>query len=82
MFEILSTFLSLSDSDEAPWRNKVLSNKKRSRVAYKSHLSKLIKDIAFLNEFVPENLLHILMLPKSCNNNVAVQNEHTKRWDS
>ena len=48
-------------------------------MAYKSHLSKLIKDIAFLNEFVPENLLHILMLPKSCNNNVAVQNEHTKR---
>ena len=71
--------MSLNGSDEAPSGNEVLPKKKRSRVAYKGHLSKLEKDITmFLDEFVPGNLLHISKL-KSYKNNVAEQNEQIKR---
>ena len=63
--------MSLNGSDEAPSGYEALSKKKRSRAAYKSHLSKLEKDISkCLNEFVPGNLLHISTL-KSSKNNVA-----------
>ena len=55
--------MSLSGSDEASSGNKVLSKKKRSRGAYKSHLSKLENNITMLlNELVPGNLLHISKL--------------------
>ena len=70
----------LNGSDEAPSRNEVLSKKKRSWGAYKSHLSKLEKDITmFLDEFVPENLCYVSTL-KSYKNNVAEQNEKIKRF--
>ena len=53
LFEILVIVLAelhLSGNDEAPLGNEVLSKKKRSRAAYKGHLSKLEKDITmFLN---------------------------------
>ena len=74
--------MSLNGSDEAPSRNEVLLKKKRSRAAYKGHLSKLEKDITmFLDEFVPGNLLHISKL-KSYKNNVAEQNEQIKRLNN
>ena len=67
--------MSLNSRDKTPSGNEVLSKKKRSRAAYKGHLSKLEKDITmFLDEFVPGNLLHISKL-KSYKNNVAEQNE-------
>ena len=63
--------MSPNGSREAPSGNEVLWKKKRSRAAYKGHLSKLEKDIAMcLEEFVPGNLLHISKL-KSYKNNVA-----------
>ena len=71
--------MCLNGSDEAPSGNEILSKKNTSRAAYKGHLSKLEKDILmFLDEFVPENLLHISKL-KSYENNVAEQNEQKKR---
>ena len=71
--------MSLNGCDEAPSRNEVLSKKKRSRAAYKGHLSKLKKNIImFLDEFVPGNLLYISKL-KSYKNNVAEQNEQIKQ---
>ena len=70
--------MSLNGCDEAPSRNEVLSKKKRSRAAYKGHLSKLKKNIMFLDEFVPGNLLCISKL-KSYKNNVAEQNEQIKQ---
>ena len=70
--------MSLNGCDEAPSRNEVLSKKKRSRAAYKGHLSKLKKNIMFLDEFVPGNLLYISKL-KSYKNNVAEQNEQIKQ---
>ena len=55
--------MSLNGSDEAPSRNEVLLKKKRSRAAYKGHLSKLEKDITmFLDEFVQGNLLYMSKL--------------------
>ena len=52
--------MSLNGSDEAPLGNEVLSKKRRSRAAYKGHLSKLEKDITiFLDRFVPGYWLHI-----------------------
>ena len=70
--------MSPNGSREAPSGNEVLWKKKRSRAAYKGHLSKLEKDIAMcLEEFVPGNLLHISKL-KSYKNNVAKQNEQIK----
>ena len=74
--------MSLNGSDEAPSGNEVLPKKKRSRVAYKGHLSKLEKDITmFLDEFVPGNLLHISKL-KSNKNNIAEQNEQIKQLNN
>ena len=74
--------MSLNGSDEVPSGNKVLSKKKRSRAAYKGHLSKLEKDITmFLDEFIPGNLLHISKL-KPYENNIAEQNEHIKRLNN
>ena len=74
--------MPLNGSDEAPSGNQVPSKKKRSRAAYKGHLSKLEKDITmFLDEFVPGNLLHISKL-KSYKNNVAEQNEQIKRLNN
>ena len=68
-FSCLFGRMSLSGSDEAPLGNEVLLKKKRSRAAYKSHLSKLEKDFSkCLNEFVPGNLLHISTLNSSKNN--------------
>ena len=67
--------MSFSGSDEPPSGNEDLSKKKRSRAAYKGHLSKLEKDITkFLNEFLPEYLFHISQL-NPYKNNVAEQNE-------
>ena len=55
--------MSLNGSDEAPLGNEVLSKKRRSRAAYKGHLSKLEKDITmFLDEFVQGNLLYMSKL--------------------
>ena len=47
--------MSFSGSDEPPSGNEDLSKKKRSRAAYKGHLSKLEKHIItmFFDEFVP-----------------------------
>ena len=47
--------MPLNGSDEAPSGNQVPSKKKRSRAAYKGHLSKLEKHIItmFFDEFVP-----------------------------
>ena len=74
--------MSLNGCDEAPLRNEVLSKKKRSRAAYKAHLSKLEKDVTmFLDEFVPGNLLHISKL-KSNKNNIAEQNEQIKQLNN
>ena len=74
--------MSLNGSDEAPSGNEVLSKKKRSRVAYKGHLSKLEKDITmFLDEFVPGNLLHLSKL-KSHKYNVAEQTKQIKRLNN
>ena len=68
----------LSGGDEAPSGYKVLSKKKRSKVAYKGQLIKLHKDITrFLNKRVPENFLHISKL-KTYKNNVVEQNEQIK----
>ena len=74
--------MSLNGSDEAPSGNEVLPKKKRSRVAYKGHLSKLEKDITmFLDEFVPGNLLHLSKL-KSYKYNVAEQTKQIKRLNN
>ena len=74
--------MSLNGSDEAPSGNEVLPKKKRSRVAYKGHLSKLEKEITvFLDELVPGNLLHISKL-KSDKNNVTEQNKQIKRLNN
>ena len=74
--------MSLNGSDEAPSENEVLSKKKRSRVAYKGHFSKLEKDITmFLDEFSPGHLLHISKL-KSYKNNVAEQNQQIKQLNN
>ena len=74
--------MSLNSRHKAPSGNEVLSKKKRSRAAYKGHLSKLEKDITmFLDEFVPGNLLHISKL-KSYKNNVAEKNEQIKRLNN
>ena len=47
--------MPLNGSDGAPSGNQVPSKKKRSRAAYKGHLSKLEKHIItmFFDEFVP-----------------------------
>ena len=74
--------MSLNGSDEAPLGNEVLSKKRRSRAAYKGHLSKLEKDITiFLDRFVPGYWLHIQKL-KSYENNIAEQNEQIKRLNN
>ena len=74
--------MSLNGSDQAPSWNEVVPKKKRSRAAYKGHLSKLEKDITmFLDELVPGNLLHISKL-KSNKNNVAERNEQIKRLNN
>mgnify|MGYP001795009530 CR=1 FL=1 len=57
----------------------MLSKKKRSRGAYKGHLSKLEKDISiFLNNFDQGNLFHISKL-KSYKTNILEQNESVKK---
>ena len=67
--------MPLNGSDEAPSGNQVPSKKKRSRAAYKGHLSKLEKDVTkLLNEFLPEYLFHISQL-NPYKNNVVEQNE-------
>ena len=74
--------MSVNGSDEVPLGNEVLLKKKRSRGAYKGHLSKLKKDITmFLHEFVSGNLLRISKL-KSYKNNVAEQNEQIKQLNN
>ena len=62
--------MSPNGRHEAPSGNEVLWKKKRSRAAYKGHLSKLEDITMFLDEFVSGNLFHISKL-KSYKNNVA-----------